>query len=152
MSTKTDINTTWRVANLKDLPALLEIERTSIGTPWTWGQMEEELDKPSARFWVAETDGRVAAFGIHWFVAGEAQLANIAVHPDFRGQGMGQHMMRRLLDDARFEGMEKMTLEVRTGNAAAHSLYLRMGFVETSRRPRFYEDRDEAILMERKLK
>ncbi len=151
MSTATETQTTWRLAEANDVPALLEIERASFGTPWTLGEIEEELDKPLSRLWVAEVDGRLAAFGIQWFVVGEAQLANIAVHPDFRGRGLGKQMMLRLLENARAEGMEKMTLEVRTGNTAAHDLYLKLGFVETCRRPRFYEDQDEAILMERKV-
>lgn len=149
--TATETETTWRLADVKDVPALLEIERASFDTPWTLGEIAEELDKPLARLWVAEVDGRLAAFGIQWFVVGEAQLANIAVHPDFRGRGLGKQMMIHLLENARAEGMEKMTLEVRTGNTAAHDLYLKLGFVETCRRPHFYEDQDEAILMERKV-
>jgi ribosomal-protein-alanine N-acetyltransferase len=149
--TATETETTWRLADVKDVPALLEIERASFDTPWTLGEIAEELDKPLARVWVAEVDGRLAAFGIQWFVVGEAQLANIAVHPDFRGRGLGKQMMIHLLENARAEGMEKMTLEVRTGNTAAHDLYLKLGFVETCRRPHFYEDQDEAILMERKV-
>jgi ribosomal-protein-alanine N-acetyltransferase len=148
----TEIPVLWRLANTRDMPALIEIERASMGMPWTPGEIEEELDKPLSRFWVAEWGGRLAAFGIHWFVVGEAQLANIAVHPDFRRQGLGKKMMMWLLEDARSAGMEKMTLEVRTGNVAAHGLYLQLGFVETCRRPRFYENQDEAILMERDLK
>lgn len=149
--TATETKTTWRLADVKDVPTLLEIERASFDTPWTLGEIAEELDKPLARVWVAEVDGRLAAFGIQWFVVGEAQLANIAVHPDFRGRGLGKKMMIHLLENARAEGMEKMTLEVRTGNTAAHDLYLKLGFVETCRRPHFYEDQDEAILMERKV-
>lgn len=151
MPVKTEIQVTWRLANIRDIPALIEIERASFGTPWTPGEIEEEIDKPLARFWVADGEGGLVAFGIQWFVVGEAQLANIAVHPDFRGQGLGKKMMGRLIEDARSEGMEKMTLEVRTGNTAAHALYLQLGFVETCRRPRFYENQDEAILMERNL-
>jgi len=151
MTTATETRLLWRLADVKDVPALLEIERASFATPWTWGEIEEELDKPLARLWVAEVDGRLAAFGIQWFVVGEAQLANIAVHPDFRGEGLGKKMMLHLLENARAEGMEKMTLEVRTGNTAAHELYLKLGFVETCRRPHFYEDQVEAILMEKFL-
>jgi ribosomal-protein-alanine N-acetyltransferase len=151
MPTATETQIAWRLAQASDVPALLEIERASFATPWTLGEIAEELDKPLARVWVAEVDGRLAAFGIQWFVVGEAQLANIAVHPDFRGRGLGKQMMIHLLENARAEGMEKMTLEVRTGNTAAHDLYLKLGFVETCRRPHFYEDQDEAILMERKV-
>ncbi|MBL8024080.1 MAG: ribosomal protein S18-alanine N-acetyltransferase [Elusimicrobia bacterium] len=138
----------WRLAEPRDVSNLLDIERGAFATPWTREEIEEELDKPMARVWVAEHEDRLVAFGIQWFVVGESQLANIAVHSDFRRLGLGKQMMRHLLADAQTAGMEKMTLEVRTGNTAAIELYRQLGFIETSRRPKFYEDKDEAILME----
>lgn len=148
MTVGTDTQTVWRRARRDDLEALLDIERRSFDVPWTQGEMEEEFDLAYSRPWVAEQNGRVVAFGIHWLIAGESQLADIAVHPDFQRQGVGRRMLEKLLDDARSSGMSKMTLEVRAGNTAAIDLYLKRGFVETSRRPRYYEDRDEAVLME----
>ncbi|MBK8870095.1 MAG: ribosomal protein S18-alanine N-acetyltransferase [Elusimicrobia bacterium] len=148
MITGTETQTVWRRARREDLDVLLDIERRSFDVPWTWGEMEEEFQLDYSRPWVAEQDGRVVAFGIHWLIAGESQLADIAVHPDFQRRGLGRRMMDVLLDDARALGMKKMTLEVRAENAAAIDLYLNLGFVETSRRPRYYEDRHDAVLME----
>lgn len=148
MAVETETQTVWRRARREDLDVLLDIERRSFDVPWTPGEMEEEFDLAYSRFWVAEQDGRVVAFGVHWLIAGESQLADIAVHPAFHRRGLGRRMMQKLLDDARGMGMAKMTLEVRADNAAAIDLYLKLGFVETSRRPRYYEDRHEAVLME----
>ncbi|MBL0058350.1 MAG: ribosomal protein S18-alanine N-acetyltransferase [Elusimicrobia bacterium] len=151
MSLTTESQVTWRLAERRDVPSLLEIERSSFSTPWTWGELEEELDKPSARVWVAAEEDQVVGFGIQWFIAGESQLANIAFRSDRRGQGLGRKMMERLLEEAQREGMEKMTLEVRVDNRPALELYQRLGFIETSRRARFYEDQADAVLMEKKL-
>jgi ribosomal-protein-alanine N-acetyltransferase len=139
------------LAERRDVPALLEIEQTSFSTPWTWGELEEELDKSAARVWVAVEGEGVVGFAIQWFIAGEAQLANIAVRADRRGRGLGKKLMERLLEDARVKGMAKMTLEVRVGNTPALALYRSLGFVETSRRPKFYEDQADAVLMEKTL-
>jgi ribosomal-protein-alanine N-acetyltransferase len=148
MMVSTETQTVWRRARRDDLDVLLDIERRSFEVPWTSGEMEEEFELDYSRPWVAEQNGRVVAFGIHWLIAGESQLADIAVHPDFQRRGLGRRMLEKLLDDARSSGMRKMTLEVRAGNTAAIELYLKRGFVETSRRPRYYEGREEAVLME----
>lgn len=42
-----------------------------------------------------------------------------------------------------------MTLEVRTGNAAARALYAGAGFAEVGRRRRYYTDGEDAVLMTR---
>jgi ribosomal-protein-alanine N-acetyltransferase len=151
MSLTAEGRVTWRLAERRDVSALFEIEQSSFSTPWTWGELEEELDKPTARVWVAAEEDRVVGFGIQWFIAGESQLANIAFRSDCRGRGLGRKMMEHLLEEAQREGMEKMTLEVRVDNLSALELYRRLGFVETSRRARFYEDQADAVLMEKKL-
>lgn len=146
--TTTETQTVWRRARRDDLDVLLEIERRSFAVPWTRGEMEEEFDLPYSRPWVAEREGRVVAFGIHWLIAGESQLADVAVHPDYQRRGLGRSMMEKLMDESRALGMSKMTLEVRADNESAIDLYQKLGFVETCRRPRYYEDRHEAVLME----
>jgi hypothetical protein len=45
----TETQVVWRLAEPRDVPALLEIERASFSTPWTFREIEEELEKPLAR-------------------------------------------------------------------------------------------------------
>jgi ribosomal-protein-alanine N-acetyltransferase len=78
----------------------------------------------------------------------EVHIATIAIHPEFRRQGIGRrllsHTLRRALDD----GARSSFLEVRESNLAAQEMYRQFGYEPTGRRKRYYKDNDEdAILM-----
>lgn len=137
-----------------DVPSLARLESLSSQNPWNAAQIAEELEKPSSRFFVVrapEVGSPASAFGGFWLVAGEAQLAELAVAPDKRRRGLGRALLWRLFREAAVSGASRMTLEVRAGNAAALALYAAEGFRETSRRPRFYDGKEDAVLMEKSL-
>jgi GNAT superfamily N-acetyltransferase len=62
------------------------------------------------------------------FVAADVPELSIGVVPARRGQGIGRALVRRLLDDARATGVERVSLSVERENPA-RSLYLAEGFV-----------------------
>lgn len=53
----------------------------------------------------------------------------IAVHPDFRGQGLARQMIKQLHDIARMRGAASVRLKVYRDNTAAVSLYQKFGYV-----------------------
>ncbi len=93
----------------------------------------------------------MAGFIVAWHVADEAQLAEFAVDPDHRRKGLGRTLLRKVCANAASEGLARVTLEVREGNMAARALYVSEGFILTFTRPRFYDNREAALLMEKKL-
>jgi putative acetyltransferase len=61
-------------------------------------------------------------------------LLTIVVHPGHTGRGVGEAMLRDLLDwAARDPRVGKVELNVRAGNLRAQKLYRRLGFVEEAR-------------------
>ncbi|CAN5499560.1 GNAT family N-acetyltransferase [soil metagenome] len=55
-------------------------------------------------------------------------IHDLVVLPAFRGQGVGQQMLRKVEQIALERGCCKLTLEVLQGNLAAQNLYLKSGF------------------------
>jgi GNAT superfamily N-acetyltransferase len=61
-------------------------------------------------------------------------IANVAVHPDYRGQGIARALTQAALDQIRRYGVHSARLQVREDNQPAHNLYKHLGFRETARR------------------
>ena len=138
-----------RAMRSEDLARVSELETVSYEFPWALGVFADCL-KVAHPCWVLCVDARVAGYGILSMGAGEAHVLNICIDPDYRWQGLGRHLLRRLLDVARWNGAERVFLEVRPSNPLAKMLYDSMGFVEIGKRPRYYPARDgreDAIVM-----
>jgi ribosomal-protein-alanine acetyltransferase len=136
-------------------PAPLRIER------WD-GRDQEELQRiqqasPEAaqwriedyspyQAWLAKLDGRVTGFAVTRRTgADEAELLNLAVAPEWRGQGVGA----RLLEECLRRNPGEMFLEVRESNQRAITLYERYGFQRTGIRPAYYDNPVEAGIVMR---
>jgi ribosomal-protein-alanine N-acetyltransferase len=134
---------------LADVPAVHEIDLLSFSLPWPERSFRFELtENQVSRGWVTEVDGKVAAMLVLWFIIDEAHIATIAVHPDFRRQGIGEQILLHALRAARAEGAQQAFLEVRAGNAAAQAMYRKYGFTVAGVRRGYYKDNNEdAFLM-----
>jgi ribosomal-protein-alanine N-acetyltransferase len=136
-----------------DIPAVHEIDQSSFPLPWPERSFHFELTgNPNSRCWVGELEGRVVAMLVIWMIVDEAHVATIAIHPDFRHQGLGRQLLDHALKVAVEEGALRSFLEVRESNLEAQAMYHQFGFVEDGRRPHYYHDNGEdAILMSTKL-
>jgi ribosomal-protein-alanine N-acetyltransferase len=133
---------------LADVPAVHEIDILSFSLPWPERSFRFELtENQVSRGWVAEVDGKIAAMLVLWFIVDEAHIATIAVHPDFRRQGIGEQILLQALRAARDEGAERAFLEVRAGNAAAQAMYKKYGFEVAGIRAGYYKDNNEDALL-----
>ena len=138
-----------RRMEMKDIPEVVEIDRSSFTLPWTERSYKYEVQENSAaRCWVTMVDGRVASMLVLWLIVDEAHIATIATHPQFRRRGFARQILIKSLVSARGEGALKSLLEVRARHVIAQKIYCDIGFVEVGRRPMYYRDNGEdAVLM-----
>jgi ribosomal-protein-alanine N-acetyltransferase len=133
----------------EDLATVSALENISYEFPWSAGIFSDCV-KAGHPCWVLCVGEAIAGYGILSMGAGEAHVLNICIAPDYRGRGLGRHLLGRLLDIARWNGAERVFLEVRPSNPLAKALYESVGFTEIGRRPRYYPARDgreDAIVM-----
>ncbi|MBX3302041.1 MAG: ribosomal protein S18-alanine N-acetyltransferase [Nitrospira sp.] len=140
------------------LPDILALEEACFSSPWTRKMLETELmSNQFAHFLVAMHRGQSAGgsecaiVGYHcfWIVFEELRLMNLAVRESMRRQGIGTALAAEAFRMALDLAATRAVLEVRASNAPAHSLYTRMGFVQTGKRPRYYSNPiEDAVLME----
>ena len=124
----------------RHIPALTELEALCFPAPWTADNLAEELDNPQAHFLVAEQDGEVCGYLGVQEICGEGYIANVAVFPPYRRQGVATALLTAAVESARTRGCAFLTLEVRESNAAAVRLYESLGFRCVGTRKSFYRD------------
>lgn len=130
------------------IDGILKVSMLSFPITWSKESFENELSNRYARYVVAVKDSTVVGFGGMWIIIDEAHITNIAVHPEYRGLGIGSMIMDSLTSICSIEGVVAMTLEVRMSNQRAKNLYKKFGFVEEGIRKSYYEDnKEDAVIM-----
>ena len=127
-----------RKAVAADAPAIAAIESVCFSSPWSLAQIEDEIGKDNALFFVAES-GSVCGYVSAEDICGECYMNNLAVASACRRHGIAAALMRSLTDAAKSRGCEFLTLEVREGNVPARKLYETCGFSLVGVRKNFYD-------------
>ena len=129
---------------------MLAIEEASFNNPTTRAWYEAELARPeSARSSSsAPPDAPVAGFAAFWQVVDEMHINNLAVHPEWRGRGLGTAAAAPDVLTAAYDmGVRRATLEVRRSNVAAQRLYAAAGFRVVGVRSGYYTQPVEDALV-----
>jgi [ribosomal protein S18]-alanine N-acetyltransferase len=130
-----------------DLPQVIAIERRAFTTPWSLAMFVLELSKPSGICLAALRGERVVGYMVCSRYDVVWHVMNVAVDDRLRRQGIAKALLRRLFAAADAPG-EQYTLEVRTSNSEAISLYEQFGFRSAGRRRGYYHDnREDAVIM-----
>lgn len=132
----------------EDIDSVIDISSLSFAICWSKDSYIQELSNPIAKYFVAKIDNNVVGFVGTWIVLDESHITNIAVHPNYRKQGIASKLLNELLHYCKNQGCVAYTLEVRSSNIAAKSLYEKHNFKQDGIRKGYYEDnKEDAILM-----
>ena len=124
------------------------LEKQCFSDPWSEKSIASELVNDLA-FWLVALEGEtVAGYVGSQTVMGESDMMNIAVHPDFRRQGIAEALVETLITELREQGSRCLTLEVRSSNDPAKQLYQKLGFIQIGKRPNYYfNPREDALIL-----
>ncbi len=139
-----------RPAEAGDVAAVHALEEHLFGPDaWSSGSVRQELLGPRrvAVVAVVACDRElVVGYAVTASVGDVVDLERVAVHPGHRRQGLARRLLAAALERA---GGDRVLLEVRADNEAALALYAAEGFTVIDRRPRYYRDGSDAVVMER---
>ena len=139
-------NVRFRPMTMADIDDVMVIERTSYRFPWSTGFFLQELQVACARSILAEVHGRIVGYVLYWLLPGALDIHNIAVHVDFRRQGIARLLLGQVLGQAKGQSTTRVMLEVRKSNLPAQKLYEALGFSITGIRKGYYSDDGEDAL------
>jgi ribosomal-protein-alanine acetyltransferase len=138
-----------RAADLDAVAAIAAARPTAAG--WSRAQFSEEIGRDGSDFLVVESAGAVAGYAVVRDAPDEAQLVDIAVSPEHSRKGLGRLLLKEVAARAKARKLLRVTLEVSALNSPALALYRGAGFAVVGRRPKFYNDGSDAVLMDADL-
>lgn len=134
----------------KDIEEAYEIEKLSYNTPWPRSMfVMDYLFNNNSRYYSAKYVRRVVGFIAVWDEKDVLHIVNIAVHPNYRRMGIGKKLIKFAIQLAKREGKREVYLEVRVSNVAAQMLYKKTGFEVFKKRPYYYDDGEDGLVMKK---
>ncbi len=131
-----------------DISQVAEIERQIFSIPWSEKAFKDSMESDNTIYIVAKEDNNVAGYAGMYLSFEEGNITNVAVNPLSRRKGIGEKIVRDILNRAYEKGVRDVFLEVRETNSAAISLYEKIGFKEEGIRKNFYEKpKENALIM-----
>jgi ribosomal-protein-alanine N-acetyltransferase len=125
----------------EDLAEILTIERICFSNPWSQDTFRGEIQNKAISFplvVIYPGDKKIIGYVIFWQIGDEAQINNVAIHPDYQGKGFGEQTLRYVLERLRENGIHFVSLEVRVSNLPALRLYRKLGFTVLGIRKEYY--------------
>ena len=125
----------------EDADGVARVEKACMPVPWSRESFWQEAANTDAYYLLGidiDKDNLIMAYAGCWVLGNEGHITNVAVDPDYQGQGMGRKLMEKLVEAVKPLGVDSMTLEVRPSNTRALALYEKLGFKSVGRRPKYY--------------
>lgn len=141
-----------REMQLDDLEQVMLIEQQNFSVPWTEMGFFSFLMREDTLFLVAEENGQILGYMGIMTVLDEGEITNVSVAQTARRRGIGQLLVKHMLDRMKERDIKVVHLEVRKSNMPAISLYEKFGFAADGIRKMYYEaPAEDAILMSCRL-
>jgi len=138
------------ITNMREqhVAQVAELEKLCFSDPWSEKSVASELNNQLALWLVADDNGRVAGYIGSQTVMGESDMMNVAVHPDYRKQGVATALIVGLVKELRKRESHCLTLEVRASNESAIRLYRKLDFQQVGCRKNYYRNpREDALIL-----
>lgn len=131
---------------------LAALHHISFAAPWSAKAMAELMALPGSFGFLAQDEtGSPQGFILCRVAADEAEILTFMVLPPWRRKGIASLLLAQAIQEARDKGAASLFLETAVTNQAAIALYEKDGFVIVGKRPRYYEDGGDALLLRRDI-
>lgn len=136
-----------RALEEKDIEEVLAEELAAFGR----GSREELVDIINLANYIAlvyEENFKVVGYLTMLVVDDLAEIIEVTIKKEFRGRGFAKALLEKAYLEAKKLGKVGLHLEVRETNEAARKLYLKFGFDEIFIRKKYYDGKEDAVIMQ----
>lgn len=144
----------YRKANIDDISRLVEIEKSCFNYDMLdHKKFKYFITQAHAELVVQQQNDQLLGYGLILYRKGTSlcRLYSVAIAKEFQGQKLGEPLMLALEEFARKQGSSYLRLEVKVSNKKAISLYSKIGYAKFSIKHKYYEDKEDALCMEKKV-
>lgn len=136
--------------NLHDLKTIEASLLNDFDDFWNSNILKQEIESDSSTIYTLKINDKIVGFAGISIVLDEADITNIVIKKNCRGQKLSFFLMAILIDLASKSGCKKINLEVNEKNIIAINLYKKFGFEQVGLRKKYYNEQD-AVLMSKVL-
>lgn len=130
-----------------DIRDLMDLEKLCFEYHWTREQFLLGLEGGAYKVIGVRRDGGLVGYMAFSLIADEMEILNLAVHPGYRRQGIGEALLGRSFEMCAARGVTKSFLDVKVSNDPALALYRKFGYKKIGVRKKYYPDtREDALL------
>ena len=133
------------------LDEIKDILITEFDEFWNAEVLEKELENPLSTYIVAISDKQVVGYAGLWQPIDEGHITNIVTRLNKRGNKVATKMLEELIEIAKARSLNCVTLEVNVHNEIAINLYKKYDFKEVGKRPKYYNNTDDALIMTKEI-
>lgn len=136
---------------LEDLEQIKEELEENFDKFWTYGILKSEIANINSKYIVAKYKEEIVGFAGITLILDEANIMNIVTKKEKRRQGIGTILLENLIKISKELKAKSITLEVNINNKPAINLYKNLKFEEMGLRKKYYNNREDALIMTKKL-
>ena len=134
--------------NIQDLENIKDCLLTDFDNFWSYNILKQELENGKSKYFVAKQENEIVGFAGILLIIDQVNIMNIVVKKDKRNFGIGSLLLEEIIRYSKIHNATSITLEVNEKNIAAIKLYKKYGFKQVGLRRKYYNNEDNAILMD----
>lgn len=134
--------------NLQDLENIKGCLLTDFDNFWSYNILKQELENGKSKYFVAKQENEIVGFAGILLIIDQVNIMNIVVKKDKRNFGIGSLLLEEIIRYSKIHNATSITLEVNEKNILAIKLYKKYGFKQVGLRRKYYNNEDNAILMD----
>lgn len=134
--------------NLQDLENIKGCLLTDFDNFWSYNILKQELESGKSKYFVAKQENEIVGFAGILLIIDQVNIMNIVVKKDKRNFGIGSSLLEEIIRYSKIHNATSITLEVNEKNIPAIKLYKKYGFKQVGLRRKYYNNEDNAILMD----